>query len=89
MCGVTLGCYTSVDALTRFIVYKLQLEFNPVTNQVAVDALTYALCVLLYVNYRISCTQPTHNILEFESSKDCVFAQLALADDSRYTIKRL
>ena len=89
MCSVTRCGYTTVDVSIGFIVYKLQLEFNPVTNQVAVDALTYALCVLLYVNYKISCTQPTHNVLEFESSKDCVFAQLALADDSRYTIKRL
>ncbi len=69
--------------------HTLRFNFTTVTNTQAIDALVYALSVLLYVNHRIECTQPRDDCLEFESSKDCMFAQLALADDSRYTVQRL
>ena len=67
-------------------VYTLQFNFTTVTNTQAIDALVYALSVMLYVNHRIECTQPQDDLLEFESSKDCVFAQLVLSSDSRYTV---
>ena len=70
-------------------VYTLRFNFTTITNTQAIDALVYALLVLLYVNHRIECSQPADDTLEFTSSKDCTFAQLALADDSRYTVERL
>ena len=67
-------------------VYTLRFNFTTITNTQAIDALVYALSVMLYVNHRIECTQPRDDCLEFESSKDCVFAQLVLSSDSRYTV---
>jgi len=69
--------------------YKLLIEFEPVTNHQAVDALVYALSIELFLNNRIESTQPCYNQLEFESDRDCTFAQLALCANSRYTITRL
>ena len=34
-------------------------------------------------------SQPTADRLEFESARDCAFAQLVLCGNSRYTIKVL
>jgi hypothetical protein len=82
----------SLYALCKYCmntVYTLKFNFTTITNTQAIDALVYALSVLLFVNHRIECTQPRDDTLEFESSKDCTFAQLALADDSRYVVERL
>jgi hypothetical protein len=87
-----LNCALTVRTLCKYCmntVYTLRFNFTTVTNTQAIDALVYALSVMLFVNHRIACTQPADNLLEFESSKDCTFAQLALADDSRYTVQRL
>ena len=70
-------------------VYTLRFNFSTITNTQAIDALVYALSVMLYVNHRIECSQPRDDLLEFESSKDCVFAQLVLSHDSRYTVELL
>lgn len=69
--------------------YKLLLQFDPVTNKNAIDALVYALSIELYTQLRIHTTQPAYNILEFESEQHCVLAQLKLSDSSRYTVTRL
>jgi len=69
--------------------YKLRFNFTTVTNQQAIDALVHALTIDLFINNGVECTQPCADLLEFTSSKDCTFAQLALADDSRYTVQRL
>lgn len=67
----------------------LLLDFTPVTNTQAIDALVYALSIELFVQARIECTQPSHNRLEFESDRDCTLAQLILSGNSRYTVARL
>ena len=69
--------------------YKLLLQFEPVTSKRAIDALVYALSIELYTQLRISTTQPAYNILEFESERHCTLAQLKLSDSSRYTLVRL
>lgn len=69
--------------------YKLLLEFNPVTNTQAIDALVYALSIELFLQLRIESTQPTYNVLEFESAAHCTLAQLKLSGNSRYTVTRL
>ena len=69
--------------------YKLLLQFDPVTNKTAIDALVYALSIELYTQLGISTTQPAYNILEFESAAHCTLAQLKLCDSSRYTLVRL
>lgn len=66
--------------------YTLKFSFTTITNTQAIDALVYALSIMLFVNYKIESTQPRDDCLEFTSYKDCVFAQLALADDARYTV---
>jgi hypothetical protein len=66
--------------------HKLRLQFHPVTNTQAIDALVFALSIELFVNNRIQSTQPSHDVLEFESAKDCTFAQLVLCGNSRYTV---
>jgi hypothetical protein len=69
--------------------HKLQLEFNTITNYQAIDALVFALSIELFVQLRIECTQPEYDILEFESARHCMLAQLTLCGNSRYTIKVL
>ena len=69
--------------------YKLLLQFEPVTSKRAIDALVYALSIELYTQLRISTTQPAYNVLEFESERHCTLAQLKLSDSSRYTLVRL
>jgi len=69
--------------------HKIQLQFKPVTNIQAIDALVFALSIELFVQLRIESTQPEYDQLEFESDKDCMLAQLVLCGNSRYTIKVL
>ena len=66
----------------------LLLDFTPVTNTQAIDALVYALSIELFVHNRIECTQPSYDRLEFESDRDCTIAQLILSGNSRYTVAR-
>ena len=75
-----------VTIVVKYIMHKLKLEFHPVTNIQAIDALVFALSIDLFVHNRIECTQPSHDVLEFESARDCAFAQLVLCGNSRYTV---
>ena len=67
--------------------HKLLLQFEPVTNKRAIDALVYSLSIELYTQLRISTTQPAYNVLEFESAQHCMLAQLKLCSSSRFTVK--
>lgn len=67
--------------------HTLQFNFHTITNTQAIDALVFALSIELYMRNKIECAQPRDNQLEFTSSKDCTFAQLALSNDSRYTVR--
>ena len=81
---------TCVDALTRTIaVYCLEFNYHTITNEVAIDALVYALSIELLTANGIDATQPQANRLVFDTHAHWTFAQLALSDDSTYTITRL
>jgi hypothetical protein len=69
--------------------YTLTLEFNPVTNTQAVDALVFALSIHLWLDHKIESAQPEYNVLEFTSAAHCTLAQLVLSGDSRYTVRRM
>jgi hypothetical protein len=87
-----LDCALAVRTLCKYCmatVYTLRFNFTTITNTQAIDALVYALSVMLFVNHKIESTQPRDDSLEFESSKDCLFAQLVLSSDSRYTMELL
>lgn len=67
---------------------RLVLQFDPVTDKRAIDALVYALSIELFIDHGIETTMPAYNILEFESDQHCTFAQLKLSANSRYTVNR-
>ena len=69
--------------------HALQFNFNTVTNAQAVDALVFALSIDLLQQHKIDCAQPACNLLLFNTSAQCMLAQLALSGDSRFSIIRL
>ena len=69
--------------------HTIEFNFTTITNHTAIDSIVFALALDLLVHNRIACTQPTADRLEFESARDCAFAQLVLCGNSRYTIKVL
>lgn len=69
--------------------YTLLLDFTPVTNTQAIDALVYALSIELFVQVGLESYQSSYDRLEFESDRDCTLAQLILSGNSRYTVARL
>jgi hypothetical protein len=69
--------------------HTLQFNFHTVTNQQAIDALVHALSIELFINNRIECSQPTADRLEFSTDAHCMLAQLALSNDSRFSLLRL
>jgi len=81
-------CKCSILAWLNNCMHTLLLDFTPVTNTQAIDALVYALSIDLFVLNKIECTQPSHDRLEFESDRDCTIAQLILSGNSRYTVAR-
>lgn len=75
----------SIDA----VAHTLKFNFHTITNSAAIDALVYALSIELFVKHHIECAQPADDLLEFTSDAHCTFAQLALSNDSRFTLVRL
>ena len=69
--------------------HTLLLDFTPVTNTQAIDALVYALSIELFVQVGVESYQSSYDRLEFESDRDCTLAQLILSGNSRYTVARL
>ena len=69
--------------------YTLEFNFHTITNEVAIDALVYALSIELLTANGVDCAQPQANRLEFDTDAQCTFAQLALSDNSRYSVVRL
>ena len=69
--------------------HTIEFNFHTIINHQAIDALVFACAIDLLVHNKITCTQPTADRLEFESARDCAFAQLVLCGNSRYTIKVL
>ena len=79
----------SLCATISKCMYTLEFNFHTITNEVAIDALVYALSIELLTANGIDCTQPQANRLEFDTAAQCTFAQLALSDNSRYSVVRL
>jgi hypothetical protein len=69
--------------------HSIEFNFHTITNSVAIDALVYALSIDLLLKHGIECTQPSAELLVFESAAHCTFAQLLLSSDTRYTLVRL
>ena len=88
-----LNCDNHCESTVKYCMdthaHTLKFNFHTITNSAAVDALVYALSIELFLKYRIECVQPADNVLEFTSARDCTFAQLALSNDSRFTLLRL
>ena len=68
------------------IAHTLKFNFHTVTNNAAVDALVHALSIDLYIKHGIECSHPSAECLVFESESNCTFAQLALCEDTRFTL---
>jgi hypothetical protein len=68
--------------------HTLKFNFHTVTNNAAVDALVHALAIDLYIKHGIECAHPSAECLVFESAAHCTFAQLALCEDTRFTLSR-
>ena len=75
------------SSVTTFA-HTLQFNFHTVTNHQAIDALVHALTIDLFINNRIECAHPCADQLVFDSARDCVFAQLVLCSDTRFTLTR-
>jgi len=71
------------------VAHTLKFNFHTITNAVAIDALVYALSIELWLKHRIESIQPSQDSLVFDSDAHCTFAQLALSDDTRFTVRRL
>jgi hypothetical protein len=84
-----LNCGTTVRITISNCMHTLEFNFHTITNEVAIDALVYALSIELLTTNGIDCAQPQANRLEFDTAAQCTFAQLALSDNSTYTITRL
>ena len=76
-------------AIISKCMHTLEFNYHTITNEVAIDALVYALSIELLTTNGIDCAQPQANRLEFDTAAQCTFAQLALSDNSTYTITRL
>ena len=87
-----LNCSTTVCRTVKYCMdtqlHTLKFNFHTVTNNAAVDALVHALSIDLYIKHGIECAHPSAECLVFESARDCTFAQLALSDDTRFTLSR-
>lgn len=77
----------SIDSIDS-VAHTLKFNFHTITNSVAVDALVHALSIELFINNNIKCFQPTEDSLVFLSDSHCTFAQLALSNDTRFTLTR-
>ena len=66
--------------------HTLVFNFCTITNHQAIDALVFAVSIDLFVHNRIESTQPRYNCLEFTNSAHCMLAQLALSNDSRFSV---
>ena len=67
--------------------YKLLLQFEPVTSKRAIDALVYALSIELYTQHHIDSYQSSATELMFDTSRACVFASIALSSNPLYTVE--
>lgn len=87
-----LNCSTTVYSTVKYcmdtVAHTLKFNFHTVTNSQAIDALVHALSIDLYCKHGIECAHPSAESLVFESEIHCTFAQLALSDDTRFTLSR-
>lgn len=69
--------------------YKLKLNYGTIIGpgpiDVYCDTVTHTALLTLYVQHSIACTQCDSTTLVFESSRDRMFAQLALSNETYST----
>ncbi len=66
--------------------HTLEFNFRTVTNEQAIDALVYSLSIDLWLKHSIESHQTSAHQLQFAKARDCMLAQLVLADPARYDL---
>jgi hypothetical protein len=66
--------------------HTLEFNFRTITNEQAIDALVYSMSIELWLKHSIESSQTASGQLHFEKARDCMVAQLVLADPARYEI---
>jgi hypothetical protein len=66
--------------------HTLEFNFRTITNEQAIDALVYSMSIELWLKHSIESHQTRAGQLHFEKARDCMVAQLVLADPARYEI---
>lgn len=77
---------TTVSVTISKCMYTLEFNFHTVTSEQAIDALVYAHSVTLWLKHSIDSYQSDYRSLTFERSRDCMLAQLVLANPRDYEI---
>ena len=76
-----------MNPISTVTAHCIRLNWDTIVEPAAVDALTRLVGISLRLQHGIHTTQPAHDTLEFESSRDVTFATLALSNASRFTLE--
>jgi len=93
MCVSTSNSHSHMDVESRLVsvldtVYRLKLVFESGTAQEFKECITHARSIELFLR-NIHTTQSSASILNFESSRDRMYALLLLSNDPLYTVREL
>ena len=93
MCVSTCRSHSHMDVESRLVsvldtVYRLKLVFESGTAQEFKECITHARSIELFLR-NIHTTQSSASILNFESSRDRMYALLLLSNDPLYTVREL
>ena len=93
MCVSTCCSHSHMDVESRLVtvldtVYRLKLVFESGTAQEFKECITHARSIELFLR-NIHTTQSSASILNFETSRDRMYALLLLSNDPLYTVREL
>ena len=93
MCVSTCRSHSHMDVESRLVsvldtVYRLKLVFESGTAQEFKECITHARSIELFLR-NIHTTQSSASILNFETSRDRMYALLLLSNDPLYTVREL
>jgi hypothetical protein len=93
MCVSTSNSHSHMDVESRLVsvldtVYRLKLVFESGTAQEFKECITHARSIELFLR-NIHTTQSSASILNFETSRDRMYALLLLSNDPLYTVREL
>lgn len=93
MCVSTCNSHSHMDVESRLVsmldtVYRLKLVFESGTAQEFKECITHARSIELFLR-NIHTTQSSASILNFETSRDRMYALLLLSNDPLYTVHEL